>query len=137
MDSLEFAIAAFDTTASLTDGELGAEATYYKAMVFYRLDSLELSEAEVYNLVNRVPSYQFWVAKGLILLSDIYVRMDDNFQAKATLQSIIDNYDGGGGLVEEAMKKIDNAPRDVFTEFMNEIQEEVKKGGCDCCNGPE
>ena len=39
-------------------------------------------------------------------------------------------------LVEEAMKKIDNAPCDVLKEFMNEIQEEVK-GGCDCCNGPE
>ena len=42
-------------------------------------------------------------------------------------------------LVEEAMKKIDNAPNDVLTKFMNEIEEEVKKGSCHCCEhvGPE
>ena len=38
-------------------------------------------------------------------------------------------------LLEEAMKKIDNAPNDVLTEFMNEMEDQVKKkpGDCDCC----
>lgn len=40
-------------------------------------------------------------------------------------------------LVEEAMKKIDSVKDDVLTEFMTEMEEEVKKGGCDCCHGPE
>jgi hypothetical protein len=34
------------------------------------------------------------VAKGFILLSDVYVKKENNFQAKQTLQSIIDNYEG-------------------------------------------
>ena len=40
-------------------------------------------------------------------------------------------------LLEEAMKKIDDAPHDVLTEFMNGVEEEVNKkqgeGGCHCC----
>ena len=38
-------------------------------------------------------------------------------------------------LLEEAMKKIDNAPNDVLTEFMNEMEDQVNKkpGDCDCC----
>tara|TARA_X000000368_G_scaffold368331_1_gene316215 strand:+ start:127 stop:864 length:738 start_codon:yes stop_codon:yes gene_type:complete len=42
-------------------------------------------------------------------------------------------------LLKEAMKKIDHAPNDVLTEFMNGVEEEVnkKQGDCDCCQGPE
>ena len=41
------------------------------------------------------------------------------------------------------MKKIDDAPLDVITEFMNGVEEQVNKkqvgGGCHCCEdvGPE
>ncbi len=40
-------------------------------------------------------------------------------------------------LLEEAMKKIDEAPHDAFTEFMNGVEEEVLKtqeGDCHCCH---
>ena len=37
-------------------------------------------------------AYEYWVVKGFIVLSDIYMLEEDLFQAKATLQSIIDNY---------------------------------------------
>jgi hypothetical protein len=40
-------------------------------------------------------------------------------------------------LLEEAMKKRDDAPLDVITEFMNGVEEEVNKNhdGCHCCDG--
>lgn len=39
-------------------------------------------------------------------------------------------------LVELAMKKIDNAPHDVLTDFMNEVEDEVnkKQSSCGCCH---
>ena len=37
-------------------------------------------------------SHQYWLAKSFILLSDILIRQKDDFQAKQTLQSIIENY---------------------------------------------
>ena len=39
-------------------------------------------------------SDNYYIAKSFILLSDIYLSRGDKFQAKATLESIIDNYDG-------------------------------------------
>ena len=32
-------------------------------------------------------------AKGFVLLSDVYVKQDNSYQAKATLESIIENHD--------------------------------------------
>ena len=43
-------------------------------------------------------------------------------------------------LLEEAMKKMDLAKYDVITEFMEDLDQEVKNpGGCHCCEhvGPE
>jgi TolA-binding protein len=46
------------------------------------------------------------VAKGFILLADIYMERGNTFQAEQTLQSIIDNYDGED-LKQEARQKLD------------------------------
>ena len=52
--------------------------------------------------------HQYWLAKAFMLLSDIYVAKDDLFQAKANLQSVIDNYGiYDDGIIDEASKKKD------------------------------
>ena len=38
------------------------------------------------------PSYDYWIAKGFILLGDDYVALADTFQAKETYKSIVQNY---------------------------------------------
>ena len=38
-----------------------------------------------------MPSYDYWITKSFILLADIYLKNNNPIQAKATLQSIIDN----------------------------------------------
>jgi hypothetical protein len=40
------------------------------------------------------------------LLADNYVKLDDNFQAKATLQSVIESYDGKDELKALAQEKL-------------------------------
>ena len=47
----------------------------------------------VYKLVNQVPSYPKWIGKAFILLADNFLAQDDAFNAKVTLQSVIDNAD--------------------------------------------
>ncbi|MFA6946043.1 MAG: hypothetical protein WC220_09085, partial [Pedobacter sp.] len=37
--------------------------------------------------------HDYWVAKTYILIADNYVAMKDIFQAKSTLQSILENYE--------------------------------------------
>ena len=58
------------------------------------------------DLAKKFASYDFWKAKGFILLADAYVQLDDRFQAKTTLQSVIDHCDDPG-LVEEARRRLD------------------------------
>ena len=38
--------------------------------------------------------YDYWVAKGFLLLADVYLASGNVFQAKETLKSIIEHYTG-------------------------------------------
>jgi TolA-binding protein len=69
-----------------------AEASYLQARIEFRKDNLDSAEALVFNLVEKHQAQSFWLGKSLVLLSDIYITRGDLFQAKATLQNIIDNY---------------------------------------------
>ncbi|HEY0670171.1 MAG TPA: tetratricopeptide repeat protein, partial [Sphingobacteriaceae bacterium] len=52
------------------------------------------SEKTAYDLINKMPSHDYWVVKAYLLLADNFIAQKDIFQAKSTLQSIIDNYEG-------------------------------------------
>lgn len=86
-------------------GVIAAEACYLIAKIHF--DSNQLSEAEntIFELAEKYKRHDFWVAKGFILLADIYVRNNNIFQARATLQSIIDNYPGEE-MRQEARRKL-------------------------------
>ena len=56
-------------------------------------DNLVLAEKMIFELAESYPS-DYFIAKAFILLADIYVLQQNDFQAKATLESIIENYEG-------------------------------------------
>ena len=70
---------------------LGAEALYSKAEIAYNTVKRDSCKSLVFKLNDDFASYENWVVKGFILLSDVYRDERDFFQARATLQSIIDN----------------------------------------------
>jgi hypothetical protein len=72
------------------------------AEIYYKMDSFDLVTAQINEIVTQVPTYDYWIAKGLILLSDVFLANGDIFQAKATLQSIVDNYTGDQMLIQIA-----------------------------------
>ncbi len=94
IDNLEVATRQFETTNELSDGEKGAEAKYMLTSIQFKLKNYEKAEEMVFELVNEYPAFEYWKAKGFIMLADIYAARDNTFQAKQTLQSIIDNYPG-------------------------------------------
>lgn len=71
----------------------GAEAKYMVAKIRYLKGNYDGCEKMIYTLVNQVPSYPKWIGKGFILLADNFLAKDDVFNAKVTLQSVIDNAD--------------------------------------------
>ena len=69
-----------------------AEAKYTIANLQYLKKEYKASQKTAFELINKMPSYDYWVAKCFLLLADNYIALKDNFQAKSTLQSILDNY---------------------------------------------
>jgi len=100
------AINEFDYTLSNTKTIAAAEAKYNVAHIQYLQGKYKTSQKTCFELVKELPNYDYWVAKTFILLADDYVALKDNFQAKATLQSVIDNYKGDDDILPEANSKL-------------------------------
>ena len=54
----------------------------------------EECELEIMELVNQKPSYDYWIAKGILLLGENFIVLEDYYNARSSLQSVIDNYQG-------------------------------------------
>ncbi|MGZ3821353.1 MAG: tetratricopeptide repeat protein, partial [Mucilaginibacter sp.] len=101
------AVKEFDYTVANTKTIAAAEAKYNIANIEYLKGKYKASQKTCFDLVKELPNYDYWVAKTYILLADDYTAMKDNFQAKATLQSIIDNYKGNDDILPTANQKLD------------------------------
>jgi TolA-binding protein len=93
-DNLAEASAEFLTVSKLKGTEIGADATYQLAWIAFQTDKTAETEDLVYSLSENFSAFDYWVAKGFILLSDVFVKNGNTFQAKQTLQSVIENYSG-------------------------------------------
>lgn len=91
-------------------GNFGAEANYHLASVLFRQQKTTEAENAIFDLAANFASYDYWVASGFILLSDIYVQTGNIFQARQTLQSVIENHQGDT-LREHARKKLNELPK--------------------------
>ncbi len=81
----------YSIVVNLISGEPSAEAKYQIANIEFHEGNYKESEKIIFELINEYGSYDLWVTRGFILLADIYVKYDNSFQARQTLQSIIDN----------------------------------------------
>ena len=109
-----------------THSEVSAEARYIKAEIYYQNGKYDKSESLVYDIIQQEPSYEYWIAKALVLSADIFVKTDNEHQAVATLQSIISSYDGDAALIEEAKAKLAAIQNKSSKEVEgNEVEEDI------------
>jgi TolA-binding protein len=101
------AVNEFDYTIANTKTIAAAEAKYNVALVQYLKHQYNASQKTCGDIVKNMPNYDYWVAKTLILWADNYVAIKDTFQAKATLQSILENYKGDDDILAIAQQKLD------------------------------
>jgi len=101
------AVREFNYTVTNTKTVIAAEAKYNIARVEYLKGQYKTSQKTCFELIKDLPNYDYWVTKTFILLADNYVALKDTFQAKATLQSIIDNYKGDDDILPTAKQKLD------------------------------
>lgn len=86
--------------------ERGAEAQYYRSMILYKQLKYDECREAIFTLGDKYASYEYWAVKGFILLADVYTAEKDYFQARATLQTILDGYEGDQSLIDEIKSKL-------------------------------
>ena len=101
------AITEFNYTLANTKTVAAAEAKYNIAEIEFEKGKYKASQKTCFELVKDLPNYDYWVTKTFILLADNYEALKDVFQAKATLQSVIDNYKGDDDILPTAKQKLD------------------------------
>jgi tetratricopeptide (TPR) repeat protein len=101
------ALAAFNKNIQLSGDDVhSAEARYWRAYITYKNRNLDQAMNLCFENNKEIPGHPYWLVKSFILLADIYAEQDNLFQAKATLQSIVDNYEGDQDLLNEAKRKL-------------------------------
>lgn len=101
------AVKSFTEVIKKTKTIAAAEAKYNLALIQHNKGDYKTSQKTCFDLINNMPSYDYWVAKSFILLADNYVALKDNLQAKSTLLSIIDNYNGKDDIIPIAKEKLE------------------------------
>lgn len=86
------AVSDLKTLSTDTRTANGAEAKYLLANIYFEQGKLAESESEIMDFAKKNTPYQFWLARSFILLSDIYIRQGNDFQAKQYLLSLQKNY---------------------------------------------
>ena len=87
----EQAFSLFLKTTKLTQDESGAEAQYALGEIKSLEKAYDASNEELYKVAENYANYTEWLDKAFLLVADNFIGKGEYFQAKATLQSIIDN----------------------------------------------
>ena len=124
MDNLENAKIEFSITQKLSDNVEGAESKYMVAYIDFVMGKYTEAENGIFELADTYGSYDYWVAKSFLLLSDVYLATDNEFQARETLKSIIENYSGPdlGEIAAQKLSEIESRN----AEGSDEIQDEPR-----------
>lgn len=101
----------FNINIATDKTETGAECGYYAALCLYNTQKYDEAEEKVFEVSDNFSNHIYWTARSFIILSDVYVAKDNDFQAKETLKSVIDNYPKDEAnyneVVKEAQDKLD------------------------------
>jgi len=88
--------------------ETGAEARFLVAEQQLKNKNYDGAIKSALDISDSFSSYDYWVAKGFIVMAQAYEGKGDKFQAKSTLESVIDNYENTeDGILDEAKQLLE------------------------------
>jgi len=92
LEERETSVLILSGLSKLPEDIYGAEAAYLLILDAYDSGEFEKVEELTFALSDSATPQTYWLAKSFITLGDSYVERDDIQQAKATFESIKDNY---------------------------------------------
>ena len=106
-DSGDFgrAMPALQRVTQSSTTEIMAEAYHLQAQILFRQRSYAAAEELVTRANQASAGYDDWIARNLILLSDIYAEQGDKNSASAALEAVLENYKGDPKILAEARDK--------------------------------
>ena len=100
------ATAAFDQVIATSDDEQTAEARYLRTNIVYIQRDLPRAREMALQANRESSGYPYWVAKTVILLSDILKDQGEIYNARAALEALLENYTEDPAIVAEAQQKL-------------------------------
>lgn len=91
---MQQAAALWASVAEATDDINGAKSAYKYAQYLFDRNETASAKAKTEKFVNSGTPHAFWLAKGFILLSDIYAADGKEFEAAEYLKALKENYPG-------------------------------------------
>jgi tetratricopeptide (TPR) repeat protein len=89
----------FRKVVATSKDEYGAEAKYWLSDILFRTKKFKEAEKSIFDLSKEFEGYDYWRVRSFILLAEVYMGMNEVAQAKATLNSIIENSDDQDAVV--------------------------------------
>lgn len=102
------ALTSLNRLSKQSNDENAAQARYLIANIYFKRKEMKIAEEMCRLAIKDNVNYPFWVAKSIILLSDILVETGDTFNAKAALEAVIENFHEEQSLTNEATQKLAN-----------------------------
>ena len=122
INQLDSAKLYYDSVVQFTKSIAAAEAKYHVCEIAYKREDYKSCEFLIMELVKQKPSYDYWLARGILLLGDNFTAQKDYFNAKHSVESVLDNYDGDkkGEVLAAAVQKLDF----IKSLEINELQQQ-------------
>jgi tetratricopeptide (TPR) repeat protein len=95
----------FDKTIALAKDVNGAEAQYYLGDILFRQKKYKESVAALLKFNENFAEFEYWKGKAFLLVADNNIAQDELAQAKAVLNSIIEN-SSDQTIIAEAKQKL-------------------------------
>ena len=124
-DDIVSAINEFKHIDMLLKTQMGAEAKFRVIEILVEQKKLDEADTEIVDFNQKNTPHQYWLARAIIKLAEIYILKDDDFQARHTLQSIVEYYDNKtDGIVNLAEEKLNEIKeREEADELMKEVKD--------------
>jgi TolA-binding protein len=108
LNNFEDALRDFRKVATEVTSVAGAESKYRVAELLYKKDMMTESEKVISEFISQNTPHQYWMARMFLLLADISIKNGDTLQARATLQSLKENYSvDNDGIMDEVKSRLD------------------------------